>query len=67
VKELQSFTLSRPSDVISVERLTDKSEKLYQEKVVVNRVEYTDGSIGQRKGYFAEISLALTRAVGTPR
>lgn len=66
-KELQSTSLSRPSDVISVESLNNKSEKLYEEKVVVNRVEYTDGSIWQRKDWsFAEIRSALARAVETP-
>lgn len=66
-KELQSFSLSRPSDVISVESLTNKSEKLYEEKVVINRVEYTDGTIWQRKDWnFAEIRSALARAIGTP-
>ena len=40
---------------------------LIQEKVLINRVEYSDGSLWQRKGWdFAEIKAAYNRAVGTP-
>jgi hypothetical protein len=65
--ELQAFSLSGPSDVISVGALANKSENPFQEKVVINRVEYADGSIWQRKDWnFAEIRLTYARAVGTP-
>lgn len=66
-KELQAFSLSGPSDVISVESLASKSGNLFIEKVVINRVEYSDGSIWQRKDWnFAEIKSSLMRALGTP-
>jgi hypothetical protein len=66
-KELQSFSLSGPGDVISAESLADKSGKLFQEKVVINRVEYADGSIWQRKDWnFAEVRSGIARATGTP-
>jgi hypothetical protein len=66
-KELQAFSLSGPSDVVSVESLANKSGSLFQEKVVINRVEYADGSIWQRKDWnFAEIRLTYKRAVATP-
>jgi hypothetical protein len=66
-KELQAVSLSGPDDVISVESLPNKSANLYQEKVVINRVEYTDGSIWQRKDWkFAEVRSSLARAVATP-
>lgn len=66
-KELLAFSLSGPSDVVSVESLGNKAGNLFQEKVLVNRVEYSDGSIWQRKDWnFAEIRAAYTRAVGTP-
>lgn len=66
-KELQSFSVSGPSDVISVGSLANKSENLFEERVVINRVEYADGSIWQRKDWnFAEVRLSIARAIGTP-
>ena len=66
-KELLAFSPFGPSEVISVESLGKKSANLFQEKVVINRVEYADGSIWQRRDWnFAEIRSSLARAVGTP-
>jgi hypothetical protein len=66
-KELAAFSLSGPSEVVSVESLGNKDANLFREKVVINRVEYADGSIWQRKDWnFAEIKPGYTRAVSTP-
>lgn len=66
-KELQAFSTLGPSDVISVASLANKSENLFEEKVVINRVEYADGSIWQRRDWnFAEVKLGIARAIGTP-
>jgi hypothetical protein len=66
-KELQAFSLSGPSDVISVATLANKSGDPFQENVVINRVEYADGSIWQRKDWnFAEIRQGFERAIRTP-
>ena len=66
-KELQAFSMLGPSDVISVDSLANKSGNLFEQKVVINRVEYADGVIWQRKDWsFAEIRSTLARAVGTP-
>ena len=66
-KELLAFSLSGPSDVVSVKSLGNKSEPLFKENVVINRVEYADGTIWQRKDWnFAEIKLTYKRAVETP-
>lgn len=66
-KELQAFSLSGPSEVVSVDSLANKSGNLFQEKVVINRVEYADGSIWQRKNWnFSEIRLTYKRAIATP-
>lgn len=66
-KELQAFSLSAPSDVISVQTLGNRSENAFQERVLINRVEYTDGTIWQRKEWnFGEIRMSYRRAVGTP-
>jgi hypothetical protein len=65
--ELQAFSVLGPSDVISVGSLTDKSGKLFEEKVMINRVEYADGSILQRKDWnIAEVKLSIERAIKTP-
>jgi hypothetical protein len=66
-KELQAFSLSGPQDVISVDALGKKSASPGEEKVVINRVEYADGSIWQRKDWkFGEVRLSYARAVATP-
>lgn len=66
-QELQAFSVSGPSGVISVQNSGTKSESAFQEKVVINRVEYADGTIWQRKSWnFGEIRTAYRRAVGTP-
>jgi hypothetical protein len=66
-KEVQAFSVSGPRDVVSVESLANKSGDTFREKVVINRVEYADGSIWQRKDWkFAEIGLTYKRAIGTP-
>ena len=65
-KELQAFSLSGPLDVVSVDALANKSPHP-DEKVVINRVEFADGSIWQRKDWkFGEVRLSYVRAVATP-
>lgn len=66
-KELQAFSLSGPTEVVSVSTLADKSGEANQGQVVINRVEYADGSIWQRKDWkFGEVRLSYARAVATP-
>jgi hypothetical protein len=66
-KELLAFSASGPSEVISVESLTNKTGNLFEERVVINRVEYSDGSILQRREWnFAEMKSSIERAVKTP-
>jgi hypothetical protein len=66
-KELQAFGLSGPSNVVNASSLANKSGNPLQEKVVINRVEYADGTIWQRKDWnFAEIKQTFARATGTP-
>ena len=48
-KELEGFSLSGPSDVVSVAALADKSR--FKENVLINRIEYSDGSMWQRHGW----------------
>jgi hypothetical protein len=66
-KDLQASSLSGPSDVVSVNTLANGSGKRFLELVLINRVEYADGSIWERKGWkFSEISVALKHALATP-
>jgi hypothetical protein len=66
-KELKVFSTHSPSNLISVGSLTDKSGNLFEEKVLINRVEYTDGSIWQRKEWnYADVKQAIARALETP-
>jgi hypothetical protein len=65
-KELVAFSLGGPS-VVNVNTLAKNSDKPFDEKVVINRVEYSDGSIWQRKDWnFSEIRMTYRRAVATP-
>lgn len=66
-KQLQASSLSGPSDVVSAQTLANAAEKRFLEKVFINRVEYADGSIWQRKGWdYSEIRMALKKALSTP-
>jgi len=63
-RDLEAFSLLGPSDVVSAASLANKS---LQEKVLINRVEYADGSIWQRHGWsFAEIKDSYKRVIETP-
>lgn len=64
-KELEGFSLSGPSDVVSVAALADKSR--FKESVLVNRVEYADGSIWQRKDWnLKEVKASYDRVLREP-
>jgi hypothetical protein len=66
-KEIQAFSASGPSDVVNVETLAKKSAAPFLEKAVINRVEYSDGSIWQRKDWnFGEVRLTYASALRTP-
>lgn len=62
-KELEAFSLSGPS-VVNVGTLANKTENPFQEKVLINRVEYSDGSIWQRNGWsLAEVKASYERVL----
>jgi hypothetical protein len=66
-KEVISFSVSGPSNVVSAGSLANESGPAYAEKIVVNRVEYADGTIWQRKDWnFIEIRDSIKRAISTP-
>ncbi|HLL74759.1 MAG TPA: hypothetical protein VK421_05800 [Pyrinomonadaceae bacterium] len=66
-KELQAFSPAGPSAVIDVGSLAAKSGDHFAGNVKINRVEYADGTIWQRRGWsFGEVRDAIARAVATP-
>lgn len=65
--ELTAFSLSGPSKVVSAQSLAANINKPPQERVLINRVEYADGTMWQRKGWsFGEIRLSYVTAMATP-
>src|SRR5882762_9408319 len=50
-KELQVFSLLGPSNVVDVKSLAKRSASQFEEGVVINRVEFADGTFWQRKGW----------------
>lgn len=50
-RDLQVFSLSGPSDVVDVKSLAKRSADQFKEGVVINRVEYTDGTFWQRQDW----------------
>ncbi|MDX6385184.1 MAG: hypothetical protein QOK48_2757 [Blastocatellia bacterium] len=50
-KDLQVFTLNGPSDVVNVKSLAKRPADQFKEGVVINRVEYTDGTFWQRRDW----------------
>ncbi len=65
--EFSVFSSLGPSDVISVESLSKEAGKLFDSKVTINRVEYSNGAIVQRKDWnFAALKTAIDSAVSTP-
>ncbi len=66
-KELQAFGGSGPAGAISAESLANNAANPFAERVRINRIEYADGSIWQRKDWnYAEVRAAIQRAVSTP-
>jgi hypothetical protein len=60
-KELEGFSLSGPSDVVNVKTLADNA---FKEDVVINRVEYSDGTVWQRKAWtLAEVKGSYDRVL----
>src|ERR1041384_1764389 len=61
-KELEGFSLSGPNDVVDVKTLN--SGMPFKEEVLINRVEYTDGSLKQRKSWnLSEVKASYERAL----
>jgi hypothetical protein len=59
---VQVFTTLGPGSVINLKNLTKGSGKQFDESVVIDRIEYEDGSVWQRKDWnFEEAKLAVRK------
>ena len=66
-KVLNVFSLLGPSDVIDAESLAKSTDKLFEEKVLVNRIEFSDGSLRQRGSWkYEDVRVAVERATSSP-
>lgn len=66
-RELSAFSLLGPSDIIDAESLAKSSGPVFDEKVLVNRIEFSDDSIIQRSGWkYDEVKKDVERATSTP-
>jgi hypothetical protein len=64
-KELEGFSLSGPSDVVDVKTLD--SGAAFKENAVINRIEYSDGAVWQRKAWnLAEVKASYERVLREP-
>ena len=62
-KELSVFSLLAPSDVIDAESLAKSTDKLFDEKVFVNRIEFSDGTLRQRGNWkYEDVQKSVERA-----
>jgi len=63
---LSAFSLHGPSNTITLESLA-KTDKLFNEEVIVNRIEFSDGSILQRPDWkYADVKSGVERATSSP-
>lgn len=57
-RDIQAFSLTGPSDVIHVNSLSRGSKIQFEETVLINRIEFADGSFWQRQEWkFDEVKL----------
>jgi hypothetical protein len=64
-KELEGFSRSGPTDVVDVKTLNSGTP--FKESVLINRIEYTDGTLWQRKGWsLAEVKGSYDRVLREP-
>ena len=67
IKEIEAFSVSGPGHVVSVKSAAGAPANPFQEKAVINRVQYSDGTIWSRKDWnFEEVKQTFARAVEIP-
>lgn len=65
--ELTAASTLGPSEVISADSLKDSTAALFEEKIFLNRIEFTDGAILQRRDWkMAEVEASVKKAIAAP-
>lgn len=65
--ELSAFSTKGPTDAVDVESLAKSKEKLFDEAVQVNRIEFSDDSVLQRGNWkLDDVRDSVNRATATP-
>ena len=65
--DLSAFSTLGPTDTVNAATLASDKDKLFDEKVQVNRIEYADDDIMQRGNWkLSDVKDAVTRATSTP-
>ena len=65
--ELTAISLFGPSEVISADSLKDPDQQLFDEKILLNRIEFSDGAVLQRRDWkMAEVKASVEKATATP-
>jgi hypothetical protein len=65
--ELSAVSSLGPSEIISADSLKAPSQNLFDEKIFLNRVEFADGAILQRRDWkMAEVEASVKQAVSAP-
>jgi hypothetical protein len=65
--DLTAFSALGPTDVINADSLAKSKEKLFDEFVQVNRIEYSDDSVVQRGNWkLADVKAAVQSVTSTP-
>ncbi len=66
-RELSAFSTLGPSDVLDVASLTRSTDKLFDEKIQINRIELSDGNVLQRNDWkYAEVKSGVDKVTSTP-
>ncbi|MFL6466843.1 MAG: hypothetical protein ACJ72Z_02670 [Pyrinomonadaceae bacterium] len=65
--DLSATSTLGPSEMISADSLKDSSGKIFEEKVFLNRIEFADGAILQRRDWkIAEVKASVEKATAAP-
>ena len=65
--EISAVSSLGPSEVISADSLKESVSALFEEKIVLNRIEFTDGAILQRRDWkMAEVQASVKKAISAP-
>jgi hypothetical protein len=66
-QELRAFTMASPGSLISAVSLDGKPGSVFEEKILINRIENADGTIWQNRNWsYSEMRASIARAIETP-